>query len=114
MPQFSEGIHLFGNYLRTGCAGRHGHSNHPGNTGRFYDRGGRSDHLCDPDPAETGTQEVKTANTGKQTKRTAWQSFTFTLAERRGFEPRRPVTDLRAFQARPFNPLGIPPALALR
>ena len=41
------------------------------------------------------------------------QSFTFTLAERRGFEPRRPVTDLRAFQARPFNRLGISPKIVL-
>ena len=30
------------------------------------------------------------------------------MAEERGFEPRHRVTDLRAFQARPFNHLGIP------
>ena len=32
-----------------------------------------------------------------------------TVAEERGFEPRHTVTCLRAFQARPFNRLGIPP-----
>ena len=31
------------------------------------------------------------------------------MAEEWGFEPQRPVTSLRAFQARPFNHLGIPP-----
>lgn len=32
-----------------------------------------------------------------------------TMAEKGGFEPPRPVTSLRAFQARPFNHLGISP-----
>ena len=32
------------------------------------------------------------------------------MAEKEGFEPSRPVTDLRAFQARPFSLLGISPA----
>ncbi len=31
------------------------------------------------------------------------------MAEEWGFEPQRPVTDLLAFQASPFNHLGIPP-----
>ena len=31
------------------------------------------------------------------------------MAEEEGFEPSRPVTSLRAFQARPFSLLGIPP-----
>lgn len=30
------------------------------------------------------------------------------MAQDQGFEPWRPVTDLRAFQARPFNRLGNP------
>ena len=33
------------------------------------------------------------------------------MAEEEGFEPSRPVTSLRAFQARPFSLLGIPPTL---
>jgi hypothetical protein len=32
------------------------------------------------------------------------------MAEKEGFEPSRPIKDLRAFQARPFNHLGISPA----
>ena len=32
------------------------------------------------------------------------------MAEKEGFEPSHPVTSLRAFQARPFNHLGISPA----
>ena len=31
------------------------------------------------------------------------------MAEEKGFEPLRPFTSLRAFQARPFSLLGIPP-----
>ena len=31
------------------------------------------------------------------------------MAEKEGFEPSRPVTSLRAFQARPFSHLGISP-----
>ena len=31
------------------------------------------------------------------------------MAEQKGFEPLRPVTVLRAFQARPFSLLGIAP-----
>ncbi len=31
------------------------------------------------------------------------------MAEEKGFEPLHPVTGLRAFQARPFSRLGIPP-----
>lgn len=31
------------------------------------------------------------------------------MAEKRGFEPLRPVTDLLAFQASPFSPLGTSP-----
>lgn len=31
------------------------------------------------------------------------------MAEKEGFEPSHPVTGLRAFQARPFNHLGISP-----
>ena len=31
------------------------------------------------------------------------------MAEEQGFEPWRPVKSLRAFQARPFSHLGIPP-----
>ena len=31
------------------------------------------------------------------------------MAEEEGFEPSHPVTSLRAFQARPFSLLGIPP-----
>lgn len=30
------------------------------------------------------------------------------MAQEQGFEPWHRVTDLRAFQARPFNHLGIP------
>ena len=30
------------------------------------------------------------------------------MAQEQGFEPWRPVTDLQAFQACPFNHLGIP------
>src|SRR5574344_2613531 len=33
----------------------------------------------------------------------------FFMAEKKGFEPLRPVTGLRAFQARPFSRLGISP-----
>ena len=40
-----------------------------------------------------------------------YQTYAFNMAEERGFEPLRPVTSLRAFQARPFNHLGIPPRL---
>ena len=32
----------------------------------------------------------------------------FSMAQEQGFEPWHRVTDLRAFQARPFNRLGIP------
>ena len=32
-----------------------------------------------------------------------------TMAEKEGFEPSRPVTDLQAFQACPFSHLGISP-----
>ena len=32
------------------------------------------------------------------------------MAEEEGFEPSRPVKNLQAFQACPFNHLGIPPA----
>ena len=35
--------------------------------------------------------------------------FLIFVAEEKGFEPLHPVTGLRAFQARPFNHLGIPP-----
>ncbi len=35
------------------------------------------------------------------------------MAEEWGFEPQRPVTSLLAFQASPFNHLGIPPKDAL-
>ena len=35
------------------------------------------------------------------------------MAQEQGFEPWHRVTDLRAFQARPFNRLGIP-ALAIK
>ncbi len=35
------------------------------------------------------------------------------MAEEQGFEPWRPVTSLRAFQARPFDRLGIPPQMAI-
>ena len=38
----------------------------------------------------------------------------FIVAEKQGFEPWRPVTSLRAFQARPFDRLGIPPFADLR
>ena len=34
------------------------------------------------------------------------------MAEEQGFEPWHRVTSLRAFQARPFSLLGIPPCLA--
>ena len=34
------------------------------------------------------------------------------MAEKRGFEPLRPVTDLLAFQASPFSLLGTSPFLA--
>ena len=33
------------------------------------------------------------------------------MAQEQGFEPWHRVTDLRAFQARPFNRLGIPAAV---
>ena len=36
------------------------------------------------------------------------------MAEEEGFEPSHRVTSLRAFQARPFSLLGIPPDLWLR
>ncbi len=35
------------------------------------------------------------------------------MAEKEGFEPSRPVTDLLAFQASPFSLLGISPAVRL-
>lgn len=37
-----------------------------------------------------------------------WE-FLIILAEEEGFEPSHRVTSLRAFQARPFSLLGIPP-----
>ena len=40
-------------------------------------------------------------------------AFRFSMAEKEGFEPSRPIKDLRAFQARPFNHLGISPALVI-
>ena len=38
-----------------------------------------------------------------------YQTYACYMAEKWGFEPQRRVTDLRAFQARPFNHLGISP-----
>ncbi len=38
-----------------------------------------------------------------------YQTYAFNMAEKEGFEPSRPVTSLRAFQARPFSHLGISP-----
>ena len=38
-----------------------------------------------------------------------YQTYACYMAEKRGFEPLRRVNDLRAFQARPFNHLGISP-----
>ncbi len=38
----------------------------------------------------------------------------FIVAEEQGFEPWHRVTSLRAFQARPFSLLGIPPLFAAR
>jgi hypothetical protein len=40
-----------------------------------------------------------------------WSGF-LPLAEEKGVEPLRPVKSLRAFQARPFSHLGIPPRLS--
>ena len=37
----------------------------------------------------------------------------FIVAEKQGFEPWRPVTSLRAFQARPFDRLGTSPQMAI-
>ena len=48
------------------------------------------------------------ANSGISNKKVPCLRHFFDMAQEQGFEPWHRVTDLRAFQARPFNRLGIP------
>ena len=41
------------------------------------------------------------------------QTYSLIMAEKEGFEPSHPVTSLLAFQASPFNHLGISPTVVI-